>query len=175
MQRFPLVLVLLLSLVLVACDREADGDVTTTVPAPTTTSDAATEETTTTTAVEEPVVEETTTTTPAPPSVIELAYQVRFRGVTDGRNVVVLQIEQGTATDVALETLARGALDEFEPLAELHVVDAEEAVELVRLDPGSLTDEERSVLDQHHLLSVREAVLTFEGPFSDLGEFILGS
>lgn len=173
MKRSSLVLALLLLLVLTACDREADTDVTTTVPASTTTTVAG-EVSTTTTEADEPTVEATTTTV-APPSVIELAYQVRFKGVTDGRNVVVLQIEEGTATDVALETLAREALDDFEPLAELHVVDSEEAVELVRLDPASLTDEERSVLEQHHLLSVREAVLTFEGPFADLGEFILGS
>ena len=173
MKRYALVLVLLLSVVLAACDREADSDVTTTVPSSTTT--AAVAESTTTTEAEAPAVEDPTTTTVAPPSVIELAYQVRFKGVTDGRNVVVLQIEQGTATDIALETLAREALDEFEPLAELHVVDSEDAVELVRLDPTSLTDEERSILEQHHLISVREAVLTFEGPFADLGEFILGS
>ncbi|NND84002.1 MAG: hypothetical protein HKN46_02525 [Acidimicrobiia bacterium] len=175
MQRFALVLVLLLSVALAGCNRESDTDVTTTVPAASTTTEAGAEESTTTTEADEPVVDESTPTTVAPPSVIELAYQVRFKGVTDGRNVVVLQIEEGTATDVALETLAREALDEFEPLAELHVVDAEEAVELVRLDPASLTDEERSVLDQHHLLSVRDAVLTYEGPFADLGEFVLGS
>ncbi len=171
MQRIAVVILLLLSLALAGCNRESDADVTTTLPTATTTTVADATSTTTTEGAEEP----TTTTTAAPPSVIELAYQVMFRGTTDGRNVVVLMIEEGTATDVALETLAREALDEFAPLAELHVVDDEEAVELVRLDPDSLTDEERAVLAQHHLLSVREAVLTFEGPFEDLGEFILGS
>ena len=166
-------LLLVLSIALVGCNRESDQDVTTTLPGPTTTTASVAASTTTTS--EAPEQTETTTTTEAPPSVIELTYQVMFRGTTDGRNVVVLMIEEGTATDIALETLAREALDEFAPLAELHVVDAEEAVELVRLDPDSLTDEEQAVLAQHHLFSVREAVLTFEGPFEDLGEFVLGS
>lgn len=165
-------LLLVLSIALVGCNRESGQDVTTTLPGPTTTTAPPASTTTTS---EAPAQAEATTTTEAAPSVIELAYQVRFKGVTDGRNVVVLQIEEGTATDVALETLAREALEEFEPLAELHVVDAEEAVELVRLDPASLTDEERSILSQHHLISVRDAVLTYEGPFADLGEFVLGS
>ncbi len=168
MRRFVLLL-MALSLVAVACDRASDA---------TTTTAAAADTTTTTTA---PVTETTTaatvptTTTTIAPSVIHLEYVVRFKGTTAGKNVVVLQIDEGTATDVALESLARQAIDEFEPLSELFVVDSEEAIELVRLDPTALTDEEKDILSQHYLLHVKEAVLAYQGPFADLGEFILGS
>lgn len=165
-----LVVVLALALVGVACDRSADTTSTTTIAAPPDSTTSTTPPATTT-----PATTIGSTTTTVAPSVIQLEYQVRFKGSSNGRNVVVLQVEGGTATDIALESLARQAIDEFEPLAELWVVDSEEAIELVRLDPGSLTDEEKDVLAQHYLLHVREAELTFEGPFADLPGFILGS
>lgn len=163
-------LLMVLALVGVACNRSGD----------TTTTDAAAVPTSSTTSTTPPptAAPDTTigtTTTTVTPSVIRLEYQVRFRGTSNGRNVVILQVEEGTATDIALESLARQAVDEFEPLAELFVVDSEEAIELVRLDPESLTDEEKEILSQHWLLHLQEAMLTYEGPFADLPGFILGS
>lgn len=163
-------LLMALTIVGVACNRSGD----------TTTTDTGTVPTSSTTPTTPPptAAPDTTlgsTTTTVTPSVIRLEYQVRFRGTSNGRNVVILQVEEGTATDIALESLARQAFDEFEPLAELFIVDSEEAIELVRLDPGSLTDEEKDILSQHWLLHLQGAELTFEGPFADLPGFILGS
>ena len=165
-----LLLLMVLSLVATACDRAPEATTTTAPVAVATTSTLA------------PIVETTVaetipapTTTKVAPSVIHLEYVVRFKGTADGKNVVVLQIDEGTATDVALESLARQAIDEFEPLSELFVVDSEDAIELVRLDPTSLTDVEKDILSHHYLLHVKEAVLTYQGPFADLGEFVLGS
>lgn len=166
-----LLLLVLSALFGTSCDRASDATITTAGTNPPTTMTTLTTETTV--AVTTTVAVETTTTLPS--SVITLEYQVRFKGTTDGRNVVILQIDEGTATDIALESLARQAVDEFEPLAELFVVDSEEAIELVRLDATSLTDAEKDVLAQHYLLHVKEAVLTFQGPFADLGGFVLGS
>ncbi len=161
---------LALTLLGTACDRASDTTTTTMPSAVVTTSST---EAPVETIVAEDTIPETTTTIAS--SVIHLEYQVRFKGTTDGKTVVILQIDEGTATDIALESLARQAVDEFEPLTELFVVDAEEAIELVRVDPSSLTDEEKSVLAQHWLLHVKDAVLSFKGPFSGLDGFILGS
>lgn len=166
-----LLLLVLFAFLGTSCDRASDATTTTADTSPTTPTTTLTTETTA--LVTTTVAVETTTTLPS--SVITLEYQVRFKGTTDGRNIVILQIDEGTATDIALESLARQAVDEFEPLAELFVVDSEEAIELVRLDPTGLTDAEKDILAQHYLLHVNEAVLTFQGPFADLGGFVLGS
>lgn len=166
-----LLLLVALALIAVACDRASEATTTTAPDAVATTSTSVSA--TDTTPVSETVP--ATTTTVIAPSVIHLEYVVRFKGTTAGKNVVILQIDEGTATDIALESLARQAIDEFDPLSELYVVDSEDAIELVRLDPTSLTDEQKNILSQHYLIHVKEAVLTFQGPFRDLGEFVLGS
>jgi ABC-type glycerol-3-phosphate transport system substrate-binding protein len=116
-------------------------------------------------------VAETTTTIP----LIVLDYDVRFKGQGDGGAIMVVEVPQGEATDRSLENLLLEVLDVHDPVAQLDVVDDPEAVELVRLDPEGLTEEEQQVLAEHHLLSYEDGFVTFTGPFEDVPGYVYGS
>ncbi|MEX1286435.1 MAG: hypothetical protein AB1Z57_00700 [Acidimicrobiia bacterium] len=162
----------ILALSVAACNRGGDDTTTTTVPdAATTSTVAIAGGDTTTTAPAEAPDESTTTTQP----LIVLDYDVRFKGQSDGGAIMVVEVPGGQATDRALENLLLEVLDEHDPVAVLDVVDAPEAVELVRLDPTSLTEEEAAVLGDHHLLNYSDGYVTFTGPFEDVPGYVYGS
>lgn len=175
--KIVLVLVVLASF-LAACNRGADDTTTTTAPADagTTTTvaiagggddDADTEDGDDVDAPEE----STTTTVP----LIVLDYDVRFKGQGDGGAIMVVEVPQGEATDRALENLLLEVLDEHDPVERLDVVDDPGAVDLVRIDPETLTEEEQAVLTDHHLLTYADGYVTFTGPFEEVPGYVYGS
>lgn len=170
--KFVLVLVIF-ALSVAACNRGEDEATTTTAPpdAATTTTlaggggeDGAPTESTV-------AAPDTTTTVP----LIVLDYEVRFKEPGDGGSIMVVEVPPGEATDRALENLLLEVLDDHDPVARLDVVDDPEAVDLVRLDPEALTEEEAAVLANHHLMTYADGTVTFVGPFSEVPGFVYGS
>jgi hypothetical protein len=163
----------ILALSVAACNRGGDDTTTTTEPDAATTSTVAIAGGDTTTTSEPTDAPGGTTTTTQP--LIVLDYDVRFKGQSDGGAIMVVEVPGGEATDRALENLLLEVLDEHDPVAELDVVDAPEAVELVRLDPTALTEEEAAILGNHHLLNYSDGYVTFTGPFEDVPGYVYGS
>jgi hypothetical protein len=121
-------------------------------------------ESSTTTSTQE--VELTTT------SVIGLPnYSVLSRSEED--ELVVL-VAPGTYGDIDIQNVVGDVVERFAPVNTLHIVDDEAAATLVVAE--TVTPEEQIVLDEHYLVRLEEGFrMIFVGPFSSVGEVILGS
>ena len=152
----------------------ADG-VTTLAPASTTTPTTAETVAGTT---EAPQDDTTVTSTSGPPLGLPL-YEIALRGQGEtGDTVVVLLDPESytTLSDLDLQDVIRDVYDQFPPVAFAHVVDIEDAVDLVVADRNSLTEEELTLLDQHYFARLEEGIrIVYVGPFDQYPIAILGS
>lgn len=178
MQRV-LIALIALSLALTACNRGADDGTTSTTTEPdesvTRTTSAPTDGSTDSGDVgEEPATdsEQQVTTVPA-----ELpTYTIVRREGAEGGDRLVILLEEFQYTDRILEELVFEITEVYAPVLEAYLIDDDSAADLVLLDPDGLSDEDRAVVEDHLFLSLTEGnLVTFQGPFADMGEFRLGS
>ena len=170
-----IVSVLMLLVLVAACDSGDDGielTTTTTTESSATTSTAASDENTTTTAADD-----TTETTESVESEAVDDYSVIIQ--TDGAegDRLWVLIEPGTYTSVDIENFVFDLLDGAEsPIWQIHVFDDEAALNAARIDANERTTEEQELVDAHYLVSVDEGIsLTFQGPFAAFGGSTFGS
>lgn len=100
---------------------------------------------------------------------------VRREGAEGGDRLVVL-LEDHEYTDRILEELVFDITEVYAPVLEAYLIDDVAVADLVLVDEATLTDDDRAVLDDHLFVSLTQGTLvTFQGPFADMGEFRLGS
>lgn len=106
----------------------------------------------------------------------EIFYRVVRQESTRDGNRLFLEVPPGSYTDVDLENLVLSVFEERDDLYELHVFDNREAVEALVKAENERTPDDAELLDRHYLISVLEgSILRFQGPFSNLEGFIIGS
>lgn len=178
MQRV-LIALIALSLALTACNRGADDTTTTTSTAP----DQPVTRTTGQTAPD--IVSDDGVDTPGdttdggdidvPPEELPSYSIVRREGAEGGDRLVIL-LEDYQYTDRILEELIFEITEVYSPVLEAYLIDDDAAADLVLLDEAGLSDEERNLIADHLFVSLTEGnLVTFQGPFADMGEFRLGS
>lgn len=172
MTRWRLAALLAVVMVVGACTGDGDGDavesetteasVSTTEASPSSTIASVQSSTTSST----PEVELTTTSVVGLPS-----YSVLSRSEED--ELVVL-VAPGTYGDIDIQNVVGDVVERFAPVNTLHIVDDEAAAILVVAE--TVTPEEQVVLDEHYFVRLEEGFrMIFVGPFSSVGEVILGS
>ena len=159
------------ALVVAACD-DGTVELSTTSSLVTGTTEPATattiQEATTTTA------EQVTGTSVVGETVSSFEVVVRISG--DNGETLHILIPEGAYTDVDLENFI-GDLKEADPdLWGAEVFDDEDAVQAFVIPEDQRTEEQQVLVDEHHLVSlVGGDTIRFQGPFSEFGEFIIGS
>ena len=153
----------LLAVVVVAtgCNSDSgDAETTTTTLAPITTTSRPPETT-------------STSTTLAP---IEEA-SFPERSSEDNGDVVVVLLDPASydnLSDLDLYDVTADVVEQFPPVYEAHIVDSEDAAELVLAE--ELTDAERALLAEHYFVRLEEGFrVVYVGPFSSAGTAVLGS
>lgn len=167
--------VLLLSVAASACTDEAEDTeltitTTTSTTVETTTPTSATPTTETTTAADG----ETSTTAEAGMAIE--GYDIAVRSSTQEGEVLHVTIEPGDYTDIDLENFVLATVDEREGLAELHVYDDRDAVDAALVAEEERTEDQAALVERHYLVSLADGnVITFHGPFADIGSIRIGS
>lgn len=162
-------MLVILAVVAAGCNRGIDETTTTSSTVP--------EAGTTTTTVPDEGVEgpdevvDSTTTIP----LIVLDWTVALEGDGLDGKILVVEVPPGEATDRALENVILEVLEEYDPVERLDVVDDPGAVDLVRLEPDSLTEEEAAVVADHYLANYSDGYVTFTGPFDEVPGYSYGS
>ena len=163
----PLVPLLALAVVVAACDGE-EASLTTTSSLVT---DPGEEGSPTTTAA--PAGDETSTTLVGE-SVGKFEIVAR-EPVTDGE-VVYIVIGPGAYTDVDLENFLRDLYDRGIATSGAEIFDDAAAADAYLKAEEDRTAEEVALIEQHHFASlVGGSIIRFQGPFTESGEFVLGS
>ncbi len=160
--RRSVILILALALVVTACSRGDDTELTTT------TTDSSVLQTTSTTVSGNGTDGETTTTVAGtePPE-----YEIIAGSTGEGEYVVL--IDPGTYTEQDLRNLMVGFVDDYAPVT-AHLIDSEDARELVLLD--QVTEAEQAILDAHYFARIVDGItLEFLGPYADLEPVYIGS
>ncbi len=168
--RSLLTLLVVLGVVIAACDSgETELSTTTSVVSGTT---------------EAPEPDATTTTTgggdsETPTTLVGetvAGHEVVSRIPTDNGEILHIVIPVGAYTDVDLVNFL-GDLKEADPeLWGVEVFGDPAAPEAFDLPEGERTEEQRQLLDDQHFVTLTNGDLViFRGPFSEFGEFILGS
>jgi hypothetical protein len=154
-----LIPLLVLGLLLAACSKGTEPELTTTtLPAATTTTSTTTPSTTSTTA-------ETTTTTGG-----SLPGYTVVAGGAGG--ALVLLLDPGNYSDIDIRNVIDDARERYGP-SDLYVVDSQDAADLVLVE--NPTAEEQKVLDAHEFARVIGDQLEFLGPYASSGKVTIGS
>ncbi len=115
-----------------------------------------------------------TSTTSVVPGVAD--YSIERRIVGGSGDTVVVLLEPATYSDLDLQNVVTDVIERFAPIAQLHIVDDADAVELVLLNDEQLTPEQLLVLAEHYFVRLEDGFrLVYQGPFDVFGEVILGS
>ncbi len=159
--RRSVILILALALVVAACSKGDDTELTTTT-------DGGVLQTTSTTVSGNGTDGETTTTVAGtePPE-----YEIIAGDTGEGEYVVL--IDPGSYTEQDLRNLMEGIVDEYAPVT-AHLIDSEDARALVLQD--EVTEAEQAILDAHYFARIVDGTtLEFLGPYSDLDPVHIGS
>lgn len=102
--------------------------------------------------------------------------EVKVRIASDNGEILYLLIPEGAYTDVDLVNFI-GDLKEADPdLWGAEVFDDESAIEAFVIPEDQRTTEQQELIDDHHFVSLVDGdTVQFQGPFSEFGEFIIGS
>ncbi|MGH8874982.1 MAG: hypothetical protein ACRDVM_07005 [Acidimicrobiia bacterium] len=169
MKRTALLLAAALALAAAACDRTETVLNTTTSAPPGGTSTTAAPATTTPSTTAPDAAGATAAAQPID------QFDIVYRASTDAGEALYVVIPPGDYSDVSLQGLIGGLVDEFAP-AEIHVFDAAEAADALLKEADSRTDAEQATLEQHYLVSLTEGnQVVFQGPFSEFGSYTHGS
>ncbi len=168
----------LLVLALAACTQESEDTELTITTTTTTTTTTAGQVTTTIADVESDDDDEdgaAESETTATVGMAVEAYDIAVRSSTPEGEVLHVVIDPGTYTDIDLENFIVATLDERD-LAQLHVYDNRDAVDAAIIDAEERTETEQDLVDDHYLVSFTDGnVITFQGPFSEVGTVRIGS
>lgn len=171
------VLAIMATLVLVACDRGAEPELTVTTR-PTSSTVAVPDETTPTTMVDTTTDDAGDGTTPTTVARVAVEnYTVQVQTSADDGRVLWVTIPPEDYTDLDLENFLVELIDEEEEdLWEVHVLDDVAAVDAARVAADDRTEGEQALVADHYLVSLTEGnVVTFRGPFEAAGSFLIGS
>ncbi len=103
-------------------------------------------------------------------------YDVAVRISTDNGEILYIVVPSGAYTDVDLENFIGDLLEGNPDLWGAEVFDDETAVEAFVIPEEQRTEEQQELLDDHHFVSlIGGDTMKFRGPFSEFGEFIIGS
>jgi hypothetical protein len=176
-----LIVVVAYALMVAACSGDEGESTTTTSLDPVTTlaaSDGSTPGSVAGSATSEAPAGGTDSTTTSTAGIGPPEYEIALRtdGAAGDTVVVVLDPASYTAlSDIDLQTVIRDVYDKFPPVATVHVVDADDAVELV-VAGRALTGEEVTLLDDHYFARLEDGIrIVFLGPFDEYDIAILGS
>lgn len=169
-------LALLLALVVSACDRGAEPELTTTTTGASTESSPATAAPAESTTSAPPTTEASSApSTTLPVKEIEQV-EIQVATTAEQGEVLWVTIPAEDYTDRDLENFVVEQFDTEENLWELHVLDDAAAVDAARVPEADRTEEEQQLVDNHYLISLTEGnVITFHGPFESAGSFLIGS
>ncbi|MFQ5522781.1 MAG: hypothetical protein ACE5F5_04290 [Acidimicrobiia bacterium] len=128
------------------------------------------------------VAESTTTTATARTTSTTLRgqpvtdYKVALRTTSSEGETLFIVIPPGAYTDIDLEDFIIDLIEANPGLWGVEVFDDEEALRAFVLPEDERTEEEQMLIAEHHFVSlVRGDTIRFQGPFSDMGEFPIGS
>lgn len=164
-----LTVVIVLPLILAACDGDDGAELTTTssLVVPTTTPNP---ESTTTVVGDD----EATSTTLAGQPVD--SYDVVVRESTDEGETLYIVIPPGDYTAVDLENFLGDLIDDDDQLESAEVFDDEAALAAFLRDESEQTATDLAAIDAHHLVSLIDGqTISFHGPYADEGEYAIGS
>lgn len=166
---------MVLALAVSGCNGDGDGS-TTTIGAITTTS-------TTVAPTESPAstIGTVTTSSTTTARVVTVPPQPEWTIVErtdgdDGDTVVVLldPTSYESVTDIDIQTIIEDVVEMFPPILEVHLVDSQEAADVVLSEV--IDTDDQSILEEHYLARLEEGFrIVYTGPFSDFGITILGS
>lgn len=156
-----LIPLLALAMILAACSKTTEPDLTTTTTTATPTTTATTAPTTTTTTESSGGPSTTSGSLPG--------YSV-VAGSAGG--VLVVLLDPGNYSDIDIRNVVDDAIERFTP-SELHIVDSQEAADLVLVEDP--TDDQQKVLDAHQFARVMGDLLEFLGPYASSGSVSIGS
>lgn len=165
------VLLATLSLVLVACDSDPSALSTTSSVVTGTTELPSGDTTTTTDGSADPG---TTPTTLVGETVT--SYEVAVRIPSDNGEILYILVPEGAYTDVDLENFIGDLIDADPNLWGIEVFDDGQAVQAFSTPSDERTEAQKTLLSEHHFVSlIGGDTLKYRGPFSEFGEFIIGS
>ena len=133
---------------------------------------------------ETPVEESTTTTTEQTDTTVTTtlvgqtveSYEIPVRISGDNGEILYIVIPEGAYTDVDLENFIYDLRDADPDLWGAEVFDNDDAVRAYVIPEDQRTEDQQQLLEDHHFVSlIGGDTLRFQGPFSDKGEFIIGS
>ncbi|GBD85965.1 hypothetical protein BMS3Abin02_02386 [bacterium BMS3Abin02] len=156
-----LIPLLALAMILAACSKGTEPDLTTTtrVAPPTTT-----------------VTTVASTTTAAQPSASTSTTSGSLPGYTvvagSAGGILVVLLDPGNYSDIDIRNVVDDAIERFTPV-ELHVVDSREAADLVLVE--NPTEDQQKILDEHQFARVIGDQLEFLGPYASSGSVSIGS
>jgi hypothetical protein len=167
---------LLVALVATGCNGDDTSDTTTSLAAITTTSLVPLESSSTTSAPTSTTEPETTTTI-GDSAISEPEWAITERVESDDGATIVILLDPESyerLTDIDIQNVIEDAIDLFPPIYEAHVVDSEEAADIVLSDVIDTPDQ--AILDEHYLARLEEGFrIVFVGPFAEFGQIILTS
>ncbi|NOY55737.1 MAG: hypothetical protein GXP34_07085 [Actinobacteria bacterium] len=156
-----LIPLLALVMILAACSKGTEPDLTTTTRAVSSTTTATTLASTTPTTQSS---DTTSTTSGSLPGYTVVA------GSAGGTLVILL--DPGNYSDIDIRNVVDDAIERFSPV-ELHVVDSREAADLVLVE--NPTADQQKILDAHQFARVTDDQLEFLGPYASSGSVSIGS
>ena len=155
-----LIPLLALAMILAACSKGTEPDLTTTRVAPPTTT----------------VTTVASTTTAAQPSASTSTTSGSLPGYTvvagSAGGILVVLLDPGNYSDIDIRNVVDDAIERFTPV-ELHVVDSREAADLVLVE--NPTEDQQKILDEHQFARVIGDQLEFLGPYASSGSVSIGS
>jgi hypothetical protein len=103
-------------------------------------------------------------------------YEVILSFTTSDGETLYIVIPPGAYTDVDLENFIIDLVENNPGLWGVEVFDDEEALRAFVLPEGDRTEEQNQLIAEHHFVSlVQGDTIRFQGPFSEMGEFPIGS
>lgn len=104
------------------------------------------------------------------------SYDVIVRLSDDNGETLHILISGGAYTDVDLENFIGDLKDGDPELWGVEVFDDPDAVDAFVIPEEQRTDEHRSLINRHHLVSLVDGdTIVYRGPFSELGQILIGS
>lgn len=104
------------------------------------------------------------------------SFDVRARLSTDNGEILYIVIPEGAYTDVDLENFIFDLIESDEPPWGAEVFADEAAVIAFGIPEDQRTEEQQQLLDEHHFVSlIAGDTISFRGPFSEFGQYTLGS
>ena len=103
---------------------------------------------------------------------VAITYEVRHREPAGEGDRLVVLVPAGDYSEIDLSNLVLDVIEANEPVSEVDVVDAQNALRAVIRDRENLTPRQ----ERHYLLRLQNGnEIVFLGPYSELGTITLGS